>query len=258
MKCPKCSYLGFDTGSRCKNCGYDFSLLEAFAPEDPVGDLPLFKSTDEDDRPLVRLPPAPRPPLAVRRTPETARLRGAGRTPTPHQRKEPQLEFTDALASRTSPGTEALPGRTPAQSSIEVSGAGRRAAAAAVDHLILVGIDLAVAYLALRMAGLQMADWRLLPVAPLAAFLCLIKFAYFWAFTTVGGQTIGKMAMQIYVVPDEGRDAIDAVRALRRTLGGLVSFCTLGLGFVPLFVAADRRALHDRLAGTRVVRPRLA
>ena len=28
MKCPKCDYLGFETGDRCKNCGYDFSLLE--------------------------------------------------------------------------------------------------------------------------------------------------------------------------------------------------------------------------------------
>src|SRR5262245_55687232 len=27
MKCPKCHYLGFETGDRCKNCGYDFSLL---------------------------------------------------------------------------------------------------------------------------------------------------------------------------------------------------------------------------------------
>ena len=39
MKCPKCSYLGFETGDRCKNCGYDFSLLTAPAPRDP--DLPL-------------------------------------------------------------------------------------------------------------------------------------------------------------------------------------------------------------------------
>ena len=26
MKCPKCSYLSFDSGERCRNCGYDFSL----------------------------------------------------------------------------------------------------------------------------------------------------------------------------------------------------------------------------------------
>ena len=29
MKCPKCLYIGFETGDRCKNCGYDFSLLAA-------------------------------------------------------------------------------------------------------------------------------------------------------------------------------------------------------------------------------------
>jgi hypothetical protein len=28
---------------------------------------------------------------------------------------------------------------------------------------------------------------------------------------------------------------------------------TLGLGFVPALVGADRRALHDRLAHTRVI-----
>ena len=27
MKCPKCGYLGFDSGERCRNCGYDFSLV---------------------------------------------------------------------------------------------------------------------------------------------------------------------------------------------------------------------------------------
>ena len=40
MKCPKCSYLGFETGDRCKNCGYDFSLLAA-PPHAPDADLKL-------------------------------------------------------------------------------------------------------------------------------------------------------------------------------------------------------------------------
>jgi uncharacterized RDD family membrane protein YckC len=26
MKCPKCGYLAFESGERCRNCGYDFSL----------------------------------------------------------------------------------------------------------------------------------------------------------------------------------------------------------------------------------------
>src|SRR6185503_8959209 len=163
MKCPKCLYIGFETGDRCKNCGYDFSLLamaeDAPAPPElplrqrepalsgaalelpafddtwsgPVIDrfrdlpeadgpamtlagpaylddplpvtpstlpaavappadmvaaappaerpaLPLFAPDAVDDEPLVKLPVAPRPPLAVRRTPDTPRLRP---TPTP-------------------------------------------------------------------------------------------------------------------------------------------------------------------------------
>ena len=136
MKCPKCHYLGFETGNRCKNCGYDFSLL-ALADAPPAGadlilrpeaarpdavsrtgegcgsawrnegdldlhlelpgppparqvgtvsltgnnetnsraaaepGLPLFAPTmAPEDAPLVKLPAAPRPPVAVRRTPE--------------------------------------------------------------------------------------------------------------------------------------------------------------------------------------------
>ena len=29
MKCPKCSYLGFETGDRCRNCGYVHEGIEA-------------------------------------------------------------------------------------------------------------------------------------------------------------------------------------------------------------------------------------
>ena len=43
MKCPKCLYIGFETGDRCKNCGYDFSLL-GMADDDlraAPSDLPM-------------------------------------------------------------------------------------------------------------------------------------------------------------------------------------------------------------------------
>ena len=53
MKCPKCNYLGFETGDRCKNCGYDFSLLTladgpASGPPDPDADLMLRPDTHLD------------------------------------------------------------------------------------------------------------------------------------------------------------------------------------------------------------------
>ena len=63
MKCPKCDYLGFETGDRCKNCGYDFSLLSVAASETPdydihpaaVDDVPVHVIDDvEQDAPHTR------------------------------------------------------------------------------------------------------------------------------------------------------------------------------------------------------------
>jgi uncharacterized RDD family membrane protein YckC len=41
MKCPKCLYIGFETGDRCKNCGYDFSLLATADDAPDSHELPL-------------------------------------------------------------------------------------------------------------------------------------------------------------------------------------------------------------------------
>ncbi|MBI2189322.1 MAG: RDD family protein [Acidobacteria bacterium] len=313
MKCPKCNYLGFETGDRCRNCGYDFSLMadpgqeriesdldlrdagvtgtsdwlaqvDMAAPERPapaspppatpepplvttavpadVEKLPLFTptlDTGEDDEPLIKVPPAPRPPLAVRRTPDTPRLRTAA---TPIRRSEPEA----APELPLTPPVEPLPAarrrasrvwREPVRSTAEpivgeTGSPGARAAAAALDILLLGGIDLAVVYFTLRMAGLPMQEWTALPPVPLTAFLLLIKFSYFYAFTAVGGQTIGKMAAHIRVVSADERP-LDAASALRRTLAGVVSAVLLGLGFLPALVTSDRRALHDRMARTRVI-----
>jgi uncharacterized RDD family membrane protein YckC len=128
---------------------------------------------------------------------------------------------------------------------------GRRIAAAVIDTAILLSIDLAVVYFTLRMAGLDGEAVSALPAAPLLTFLVLLKVAYFTAFTAVGGQTIGKMAVHIRVVGDDVQ--VDSARAIRRTCAGFLSLLPLGLGFLPAFFGADRRALHDRLTQTRVV-----
>jgi uncharacterized RDD family membrane protein YckC len=332
VKCPKCDYLGFETGDRCRNCGYDFSLLSAAEPppdyeihQPPVDDvpvhviddmldshasaaakhelddyieqsltsaaamtsgtssiehatqkgsgLPLFNPADpEDDEPLVKLPAAPRPPLAVRRTPsesrgvrleqsggvsDAPRLRAASRPPwqpTP----APVLQFAEEVGERPAPPAETQPNAaarvSPVMDTEQPDRPGARVIAMLIDHAILLGIDVAVVYFTLRMAGLAMTEWRLLLVAPMFAFLGLLKVAYFYAFTAVGGQTIGKMAVGTCVVDADGRP-VDAAKAMRRTSAGIVSFLLLGLGFVPALFG-DHRALHDRLAGTRVVRLR--
>jgi len=302
MKCPKCDYLGFETGDRCKHCGYDFSLLplapssrspsedeislrpppgeassvsdawlKGAADEIGAGPLasaagrversfPLFPPAHEgDNAPLVKLPAEPRAPLAVRRTPDLRRFRSA---PKAKRRDDERLALEFApeapVVAPDPPLVSERPVRSAsaraprAESAPVVASLHRRAIAALTDHAILFGVDLAVVYCTLRMASLAMSDWRVVPLVPLLTFLGLLKLTYFAAFTALGGQTIGKMVAGIRVVADDHL-RLDAGRAIGRTLAEVVSLAPLGLGLVPALLGPDRRALHDRVAHTRVV-----
>ena len=267
MKCPKCHYLGFETGDRCRNCGYDFSLIpaadaampdlplrEADAPAAEAPPLPLFaRGGAADDEPLIKVPAAPRAPLAVRRTPEIPRPRTAAR-PVRRAEYEPVLQFVDDTVPGDDDDVEiSRPAvAEPAAPAATGGFVGRRVLAAAIDLAILFGIDAAVVYFTLRMAALGMEDWRMLPPLPMLSFLAILKLSYFCAFTSVGGQTIGKMAARIQVVADDD-ESIDPVRAGWRVLAGALSMVTFGLAFIPALIGPDRRALHDRVARTRVV-----
>jgi uncharacterized RDD family membrane protein YckC len=167
---------------------------------------------------------------------------------------DPPLRFAEEAVSPVDESPRVARTAAPAVDAAPVaSGAGRRLAAALIDHAMLLAVDATVVYFTLKMAALTLGDWRLLPPLPLLAFLGMLKFAYFAAFTIVGGQTIGKMAVGIRVVGDDGA-RLDPARAIQRTVVGAISLVVAGAGLVPIVVAADRRGLHDRLAHTRVVR----
>ena len=130
-----------------------------------------------------------------------------------------------------------------------------RVSAGLIDTALLVAIDLTVLFLTLRITGLQNTfdDVRVLPPIPLAGFLAILTFSYVAAFTVAGGQTVGKMIMNLRVISDDGRP-LDAAGGMLRAAGCMLVPVTLGLSYVPALVTSDHRALHDRLAGTRVVR----
>jgi uncharacterized RDD family membrane protein YckC len=128
-----------------------------------------------------------------------------------------------------------------------------RLASALMDMVLLGAIDAAVLYLTLAIAGLSFADVRVIPAIPMVAFLLLLNGGYLVAFTAANGQTIGKMLTNIRVV---GRDGgrVDVAGAVIRATGVLLSLIPLGLPYVAVFASSHRRALHDRLAGTRVIK----
>jgi uncharacterized RDD family membrane protein YckC len=112
-----------------------------------------------------------------------------------------------------------------------------------------------VLYLTLKVCGLQFEGAAAIPPVPFAAFLLLIAGGYLTLFTAAGGQTIGKMAVGIRVVSvDADRLRVPLGHSVVRATAYLASALPAGLGFLPGLLAADKRALHDRLADTRVVK----
>jgi len=265
MKCSKCGYLGFESGSRCRNCGYEFSLAQSYdLPEltirqdadepKPVGGLPLFAPPPDDDTPLITRPSPPRAPLAVRRsTPEAVRLRGATTAKL----------STSALALDLQPGQtppEPLPvpptpaaGTSTVASTHEDAGVARRLVAAAIDLLVLLVVDLVVVYFTMQICGVNLAEFGLLPKGPLVVFLLVQDVGYLVAFTA-GGQTLGKMAAGIKVIAADCDGSLDVGCALKRTMLSLLLVIPAGLGLLPALFDRQHRGLHDRFAGTRVVR----
>ena len=217
------------------------------APVAPVAPVALVAPASElpfDDAPIVP-PPAARPPLAVRRS--TSELpRSRPRTTRPVRSEPLQLE-AEPHDLGTAADIVASLMETPALSARVIAGL--------IDTALLVAINLAVLFLTLRITGLQNTfdDVRVLPPIPFVGFLAILTFSYVAAFTVAGGQTIGKMIMNLRVIGDDGRP-VDAAGGMLRAAGCMLVPVTFGLSYVPALVTSDHRALHDRLAGTRVVR----
>jgi uncharacterized RDD family membrane protein YckC len=230
-----------------------------------VADLPLFPQTPsaaagnhgaspiDDDEPLITKPSAPRPPLAVRRsTPEVPRVRV--------EQTRMQLFETAAGGERPLYAIRRSAERSARSAAIaDTDESSREAAVSArivaviIDLLILAATDAVVIYFTMQICGVTFDEIGMLPKVPLVAFLLVQNGGYLVAFTA-GGQTLGKMAVDIRVVPADEDQPLDLGRACVRTAIWLILAVPVGLGFLTALFTDDRRALHDRFAGTRVVR----
>jgi uncharacterized RDD family membrane protein YckC len=290
MKCPKCGYLGFETGDQCRNCGHDF-LLPAFTTDNPDNDLMINPQADEDgarldfalgkeldlDR-LIGLPESspPLPPsVPAEEFPLFPIASDSGQSPQARPRAvtRPPLAVRRATPEvpRVRPRPIPRPARLDGYEAPPLAGLGLpvipatdplprfagappalRVVAAVIDLFVLGAIDAGVVYFTLRLAGLDFDAISLLPWAPLLSFFLLLNGGYFITFAGVGGQTIGQMTCGLKVIGDDGTPLAFGTATLR-TLAWLLFALPFGLGLW-FALGADHRALHDRLTATRVVR----
>jgi uncharacterized RDD family membrane protein YckC len=223
-------------------------------------DLPLFsdKRAPDDDAPLVSATAVPRTPLSVRRAPP-AIVRARPEPVEPNAAvpgdTPPSGRIGHVSVRRRAREQDASGVSVPDEGALVAASVVRRMLAGFLDVLVLAATDAAVIYVTLRAVNLPYTDVLKLPAVPMSVFFVLLNGGYLALFTTACGQTIGKMIAGIKVVDsDSPHLGVPLGSAVLRASAYLVSLLPAGLGFLPILAASDGRALHDRLAGTRVVR----
>ena len=90
---------------------------------------------------------------------------------------------------------------------------------------------------------------------PLSAFAlqALIGPVYTIGFWLTQGATPGKMALNLKITTAD-REPLHVGGAILRYVGYLASSITLGIGYLMIAFTAEKRGLHDFIAGTMVIK----
>jgi len=87
----------------------------------------------------------------------------------------------------------------------------------------------------------------------LTAMLLAVTVGYFGVSWTRTGRTLGMQAWKIRAIRDDG-SRLRWRDVLTRLAASLLSWACAGLGFLWILWSEDKRAWHDRLSRTRIVR----
>ena len=144
-----------------------------------------------------------------------------------------------APAPPAAPGAAAIPGAA------RPAGFWIRGGAVLIDVVLVMMAEVAFGF-----ALWAVSDDRLAYAAS-RAFRFLASPCYFVFLHWARGQTVGKMVFRVRVVTLAGGPLPFGISVLRH-LGSWVSAAILGVGYLIAGFRADKRALHDLIAGTRV------
>jgi uncharacterized RDD family membrane protein YckC len=226
MRCPSCGFVSFDTLVTCKRCGKEIPRQEA--------------SRRISAAPRAKIESVSPPTGETTRAPDPDRAdEGAG--PAGHEAPANSAAQTDAL-------------------SLPRAGFWLRGAAFLVDVAAVALLATAAAvlvWMAVQAGGhfssAPEASLESLESAATILLTTLLEACYFTLFVGLRGQTPGKTLLRLKIVRVTGEE-VGYARALVRWIGQGMSFLVLGLGFLMIAFSREKQGLHDKIAGTYVVR----
>ena len=127
-----------------------------------------------------------------------------------------------------------------------------RCAASALDYAFMLAVGAVVVFIARLLWGSRV-EVSVVLLASLTAFNLLFGALYYVLLHWILGQTLGKVLLGLRVVTVSG-GALSLGTSALRWIGYLFSLLPFLAGYVMAGVRRDKRALHDLIAGTRVVR----
>jgi uncharacterized RDD family membrane protein YckC len=127
-----------------------------------------------------------------------------------------------------------------------------RFAATIVDLVVFVVAEVLLRLVTRALWGVAVVESRMFEGIVLV-FGLVFDAVYHVTLHAMFGQTVGKMVLNIRVVQLDGRPLSWGIAAARY-LAAWISLLLFGIGYVMAGLRSDKRALHDLLAGTRVIK----
>ena len=232
MRCPACGFVSFDALSTCKQCGKEMprpgkadGSVASTRPEGTIAGAP--QDSKAGLAPYMTGKGVSAYPLSVMRT-----------------------DLPELAAEGAPAGLASSP----------KAGFWLRCVAFLIDVAVVALLGTGggmLVDLSARIGGMVSSaseagvEW--LSSTATTLLVVLIALCYFTMFVGMRGQTPGKMLLGLKVVRTDG-EAIGFGRALVRWMGQCLSLLILGVGFLMVAFSGRKQGLHDKIAGTYVVR----
>ena len=141
-------------------------------------------------------------------------------------------------------------------SALPFAGFWLRFGARSIDGVILWVVNMTANFFLFGFFGLRRMDpaHMLAYFGSLTSFQFAVAITYETLFVWKYGGTPGKLILGLKIIRADGSDLSFAL-ALGRYAATIVTGFTMGIGHLMAAIDDEKRALHDRLANTRVIKP---